>query len=237
MSSTVRPAAVVFDVFGTLVDWRGGVTAALRAFGERHGAVADWAAFADDWRGAYAPSMDRVRRGELARRNLDALQRVSLDTLLERYGIANVTPAERERLVRAWHALPAWPDAAAGLRRLRERCIVATLSNGHLALQVALTRAAGLAFDTLFSADLFRHYKPDPQTYRGACELLDLPPERVMLAAAHPSDLRAAQACDLRTAFIARPLEFGPHAPAPPDPAEFDVHADSVTSLAEQLAG
>ena len=214
MDERALPAALLFDVFGTLVDWRTGVTDALRAFGERLGVAADWAAFADDWRGAYAPSMDRVRRGDLPWRNLDELHRASLLTLFEGRGFANVPDVEIERVVRAWHALPPWPDTAAGLRRLRERFIIASLSNGNVALQIDLRRHAGLPFDMLFSAELFGHYKPDAETYLGACAMLGLAPDRVMLVAAHPNDLEAARSFGLRTAFVARPLEHGPAAPA-----------------------
>jgi len=229
------PAALLFDVFGTLVDWRGGVIGALRAFGERVAVSADWAAFADDWRGAYVPSMDRVRRGELPWQNLDALHSASLDLLFERYGIGEIGAAERARVVRAWHALPPWPDTVAGLTRLRERFIVASLSNGNIALQVALRRHAGLPFDMLFSAETFGHYKPDAQTYLGACALLDLEPAAVMLVAAHNDDLLAAQACGLQTAFIARPLEHGP-ATGECRPADAIAYAaDSLESLADLL--
>ncbi|MGD0474053.1 MAG: haloacid dehalogenase type II [Candidatus Velthaea sp.] len=227
--------ALLFDVFGTLVDWRSGVIGALRAFGERAGASVDWAAFADDWRRAYAPSMDRVRRGDLSWQNLDALHRASLTVLLERYGIEGVDAAQVDRVARAWHALPAWPDTVPGLRRLRERFIVASLSNGNVALQVDLSRHAGLALDMLFSAELFGHYKPDAQTYLGACALLDLPPARVMLVAAHNDDLEAAKACGLLTAFVARPLEWGPSAPEVKAAAGADVCVDSLQTLAQRF--
>jgi 2-haloacid dehalogenase len=234
-----RPRALLFDVFGTLVDWRTGVIDALAQFGARRGISADWARLADDWRAAYGPAMDRVRRGEIAWRNLDALHRTSLDALFERYGLAG-DDADRVQLVGAWHALPPWPDVAAGLRRLRAVAIVATLSNGNVALQVDLVRHAGLAFDMLFSAELFGHYKPDAQTYLGACALLDLAPARVMLVAAHPSDLRAARANGLRTAFVVRPLEYGStvHSPAgadAADAAEFDERVAGLDELAQRL--
>lgn len=207
---TTPPAALLFDVFGTLVDWRSSIIAELETFGERRGVVADWTALADDWRRAYVPSMDRVRRGQIPWQNLDELHRASLAVLLDRYGIAAFGTAERDVLVRAWHRLTPWPDVVTGLGRLRERFIVASLSNGNVALQVNLCRYAGLSFDMLFSAELFHRYKPDPQTYLGACALLDLPPERVMLVAAHNSDLLAAAALGLRSAFVCRSTEYGP---------------------------
>ncbi len=204
------PAALLFDVFGTLVDWRTSIISEFTVFGERHAISADWAALVDDWRRAYVPSMDRVRRGEIAWRNLDALHRESLDTLIERYGLGAIDAHERDRLARAWHRLEPWPDVIAGLERLRRRFILASLSNGNIALQVALRRYAGLPFDMLFSAETFGHYKPDPRTYRGACALLDLEPADVMLVAAHNGDLLAAKALGLQTAFVARPREYGP---------------------------
>jgi 2-haloacid dehalogenase len=227
--------ALLFDVFGTLVDWRTGVMDALRAFSERSRVDADWAAFADDWRAAYAPSMDRVRRGEIAWRNLDALHRESLVTLFERYGIAGVAAGECDRVARAWHALPPWPDTVPGLRRLRERSIVASLSNGNVALQIDLVRHAQLPLDMLFSAELFEHYKPDAQTYLGACALLDLAPAQVMLVAAHSDDLAAAKSFGLRTAFVARPREWGPHPREVTAAAGVDLNVDSLEMLAQQL--
>jgi 2-haloacid dehalogenase len=227
---------LLFDVFGTLVDWRTGVITALRRFGERQGVTADWAAFADDWRAAYEPSMDRVRRGETVWKNLDALHRESLVALLERHGLDPIDAAECARVARAWHALPPWPDVVAGLGRLRERFIVASLSNGNIALQVNLRRYAELPLDMLFSPELFGHYKPDAQTYLGACTLLDLPPPQVMLVAAHPSDLAAAKACGLRTAFVARPLEFGARAVVDSSAAAgSDYRVDDLESLALAL--
>ncbi len=232
--STVA-TALLFDVFGTLVDWRGGVIEALRTFAARTGISADWAAFADDWRAAYGPSMDRVRRGEVGWQNLDALHAASLAELLERYGAGDAGGEERARLVKAWHALRPWPDVVGGLERLRRRFIVASLSNGNIALQIDLRRHAELPLDMLFSAELFGHYKPDPQTYLGACALLDLRPERVMLVAAHTGDLLAAQACGLQTAFIARPLEHGVGGAVDTGSAAVDLHADGIDALAQRL--
>jgi 2-haloacid dehalogenase len=223
-------------VFGTLVDWRTSLIHELRDFGTRNGTPADWPAFVDDWRAAYGPSMDRVRHGEIAWQNLDALHRASLEMLFERYGIRGVSDGECDRIARAWHRLDPWPDTVAGLTRLRERFIVASLSNGNVALQVDLRRHAGLPFDMLFSAELFGHYKPDPQTYLGACALLDLPPSRTMLAAAHPSDLVAAKSCGLQTAFIARPLESGPaQAGNQTAPQGVDYSVATVELLASRL--
>jgi 2-haloacid dehalogenase len=220
-------AALVFDVFGTVVDWRGSLIRELKNF------VPDPAAFADRWRGEYKPSMDRVRSGALPWTNLDGLHRESLDRLL---GNTQRDEATRDHIVRAWHRLSPWPDSVAGLTRLKKRYIIATLSNGNVALLVNMAKNAGLPWDTIFSAELFRHYKPDPEVYRGAVALLGVPADQVMMVAAHNSDLVAAQREGLRAAFVARPTEHGPgqktdlraeHA--------FDYAVTSMEGLAEKL--
>ncbi len=232
-----RPKAVLFDVFGTVVDWRGSLIRAFTEFGRGQGIEADWAGLVDAWRGAYRPSLDQVRHGERPWCTLDALHRASLETLLPRFGLDALDEAARQFTVRAWHALDPWPDVVEGLSRLKKSAIIGTLSNGHTALLVRMARRAGLPWDVVFGADMFRHYKPDPETYLGAASFLDLAPGEVMLAAAHPSDLAAARAVGLRTAFIPRPLEHGPgHAPPAP-PEGVDVTAESVGVLAAWLEG
>jgi 2-haloacid dehalogenase len=202
--------ALVFDVFGTLVDWRTSLIGFFEGFGRERGVEADWPSLVDEWRGAYAPSMQRVRSGELPWTNLDALHRASFDDLADRFGLGALGYAERERCVRAWHALEPWSDVHEGMERLHRAFILATLSNGNVALLIDLARHARLPFDMVFSAELFRHYKPDLEVYRGAIELLGLAPAEVMLVAAHNRDLHAAATCGLRTAFVARPSEYGP---------------------------
>lgn len=228
--------AIVFDVFGTVVDWRASLIEDLTGFGRARGLSADWPALVDAWRRAYRPSMDRVRNGERQWTVLDDLHRESLADLVGRFGLPGLSAADLEEITLLWHRLRPWPDSPAGLDRLRRRFIVGSLSNGNMALQVDLAKSAGLPWDVIFGSDLFHHYKPDPETYLGACGLLRLPPERVMLAAAHNDDLRAAQTHGLRTGFIARPAEYGPHRnrDSAPD-GEWDVVADSITGLAEQL--
>jgi 2-haloacid dehalogenase len=181
-----RVRALFFDVFGTLFDWRTSLIRSLNAFGERTGTACDWEALVDAWRGAYVPSMARVRARELA-------------------------ADDRAWIVRRWHALDPWPDVAVGLARLRDRYVLSTLSNGSVALLVALARRADLRFDTILCAESFRHYKPDPETYLGAAAMLGYEPREAMLVAAHNDDLQAAASLGFRTAFVARPTEYGPH--------------------------
>ncbi len=204
--------ALVFDVFGTLVDWRTSLIADLSAFGGERGlAAVDWPALVDAWRGAYVPSMERVRRGELPWTSLDALHRASFDLLAARFGVAGALDEDARRwCVDRWHRLRPWPDTVAGLERLRARYVLGTLSNGNVRLLADLAKSAPLPVDLILSAELFRHYKPDPEVYRGAVELLAAAPERVMMVAAHNGDLHAAAALGLRTAFVARPTEYGP---------------------------
>ena len=202
--------ALTFDVFGTVVDWRSSVIAEGRALGARKNIQADWAKFADAWRGGYGPSMDRVRKGEIPWTNIDRLHRLTLDRLLVEFGIQGLSEAEIDHLNRVWHRLQPWPDAVAGLTRLRRKFTLATLSNGNVALLVNMARNAGLPWDCVLSAELARRYKPDPEVYRMAANLLGLEPREVMMVAAHVGDLRAAAAVGFQTAFVTRPLEFGP---------------------------
>jgi 2-haloacid dehalogenase len=234
--SLTNPQALAFDVFGTVVDWRGSIIRELETFGQTNGLDQDWAAFADSWRAGYAPAMDRVRRGGLPWTKIDALHRMTLDDLLEQAGIDSLSGDDVEHLNRAWHRLDPWPDSVAGLTRLKERFIITTLSNGNVSLLTNMAKRAGLPWDCVISAELFRHYKPDPQAYLGCAELLDIPPGQLMLVAAHPDDLRSARSAGLMTAFVARPLERGPARPLPEYSAdEFDFTATDFLDLAEQL--
>ena len=231
-----NPRALIFDVFGTVVDWRGSVIRDLEELGSEKGIAADWPAFADAWRGRYAPSMDRVRRGELPWTKLDDLHRASLEELLDEFGVEGLSENEKDNLNRVWHRLDPWPDAAEGLTRLKERYVIAPLSNGNVALLTNMAKRTGLPWDLILSAELVRHYKPDPETYLCAPELLDLRPEEVMMVAAHVNDLHAARENGLLTAYVPRPLEFGPGAEAdPPDPS-FDLVANDFIELARKLA-
>jgi 2-haloacid dehalogenase len=231
------PEALVFDVFGTVVDWRSTIVREGEALGREKDLHVDWAAFADAWRSRYAPSMDRVRRGEIPWTKLDDLHRASLEELLTEFGVEALSEEDKDRFNRVWHRLDPWPDAVEGLARLKDRYVIAPLSNGNVALLVNMAKKAGLPWDLILSSELVRHYKPDPETYLMAPDLLDLRPEQVMMVAAHPHDLRAARENGLRTAYVPRPLEFGPGKEAePPDPS-FDLVAGDFIELDRKLAG
>jgi 2-haloacid dehalogenase len=228
--------AIVFDTFGTLVDWRASIVAELEAFGRERGIDAEWAGFTDAWRGAYRPNMNRVRTGELPWTKLDDLHAMELEALLDRFGVTGLDAQAKRRLNRVWHRLDPWPDTVPALTRLRERFVLAPLSNGNVALLTNLAKRAGIPFDLILSAELARHYKPDPQTYRMPCELLDLAPHQVMMVAAHNDDLIAAAKEGLRTGFIPRPSEYGPHQKKDfRAEAEFDVVGEDLEDLATQV--
>ena len=229
--AAVQVRALVFDVFGTVVDWRSSVAAEVRALGW----PVDPGAFADAWRAGYVPAMQAVRDGRLPWMHIDALHRRILDALLGERGLSP-PEAEVAELNRVWHRLAPWPDSVAGLQRLKAQFPVCTLSNGNVSLLLDMARNAGLPWDTIFSAELFGHYKPDAEVYLGAARLLDLLPEQVLMVAAHPSDLRAAAACGLKTAYVPRPLERGPGGAMEPwTPGEFDVVAEDFMALAAAL--
>ncbi|CAD5373237.1 Haloacid dehalogenase [Rubrivivax sp. A210] len=233
MASEIR--ALSFDIFGTVVDWRSTLIREGSALGRRLGLDVDWAAFADAWRAGYQPAMQEVRSGALPWTHIDALHRRILDRLLAERGITLAEP-DAAAFNRVWHRLAPWPDSVPGLQRLKPRYTLATLSNGNLSLLVAMARHAGLPWDAVLSAELFRHYKPDREVYLGAARLLDLHPQQLLMVAAHPGDLRAAAACGLRTAYVARPLEHGPGGAMEAwREGEFDFVADSLVALADQL--
>jgi 2-haloacid dehalogenase len=229
-----RLRVLLFDVFGTLVDWRSSLIDLAAANAARAGLQADWVAIVDDWRRAYQPALDEVRRGA-GWRDLDSVQRETLRDVLARHGVRLPAP-DQESLVTGWRQLRAWPDSREGLDRLRRGHVTATLSNGHLALLADLLKFAGLRVDALLSAQLAGSYKPDPEVYLTALRLLDCPPAEAGMVAAHPSDLRAAAALGLRPIFVRRPLEWGPGVPpAEPPLLEGLIDADGLDRLAEAL--
>ena len=225
---------LAFDTFGTVVDWHG----SIRREVERDFPGIDGSAFARAWRAGYKPAMARVMRGEQGWTLIDDLHRGILDEILPRFGLDHLGQAQRAHLNRTWHRLDPWPDVPAGLARLRRRRLVCTLSNGNLGLLARWSHHGGLSWDCLLSAEVFRAYKPDPATYLGVARVFDVPPQRVMLVAAHHDDLAAARACGLRTAYIERPLEFGADAPKDVSPHEGnDLHCRDLGALADLLGG
>jgi 2-haloacid dehalogenase len=227
---------LVFDTFGTVVDWRSSVIAEGQRLGKAKRLNVDWAAFADDWRGGYGPAMNRVRRGELPWTKLDALHRMTLDTLLVKHRIEGLTEAEIAHFNLVWHRLDPWSDAVAGLTRLKRRYVIGPLSNGNVSLLTNMAKHAGLPWDCILSTELVRRYKPDRETYLMPVELFDLQPAQVMMVAAHVGDLQAAQALGLRTAYVHRPREYGPsRTPTRPEPGRFDLMANDFRELARQL--
>ena len=231
--------ALVFDVFGTVVDWRGSIIREGEALAAK-GLQVDWPAFADAWRAGYQPAMQRVRvsdgGSEGGWANIDTLHREILDGLLPRFGLDMLTEAERAHLNRVWHRLEPWSDSVRGLRQLKSHFVISTLSNGNVALLVNMAKHARLPWDCVLSAELFRHYKPDPEVYQGAARLLGFEPAQVLMVAAHPGDLAAAERAGLRTAYVPRPLEHGRGgAMEPVGDLRFDVVAADFIALAEQL--
>jgi 2-haloacid dehalogenase len=233
-SSTIK--ALTFDVFGTVVDWRGSIIREGEVFGKARGIDVDWARFADAWRGGYGPAMGRVRRGELPWTNIDGLHRMILERLLDEFEISGLNEAEKDHLNRVWHRLTPWPDVISGLKRLRKKFIVAALSNGNIALLTNMAKYASLPWDCILSSELAKHYKPDPEVYQTTADLLGLPPNQVMMVAAHHHDLRGAQGVGFKTAFVPRPKEYGPDRvpDSTPDPS-FDLVATDFNNLSSKL--
>ena len=226
------PRILAFDIFGTVVDWHGSIAREVSALYPQ----VDADAFALAWREGYKPAMQRVRSGELGWTRIDELHRLILDGMLPSFGLDHLNDSERQHLNRVWHRLQAWPDSVEGLTRLKKRFTICTLSNGNIGLLTNMAKRAGLPWDCILSAEVFRAYKPDPATYLGVASTFDAAPEEVMLVAAHQDDLDAARALGLQTAYIERPLEFGAaHVKdVSPDPAN-TWHARSLTHLADQL--
>jgi 2-haloacid dehalogenase len=227
--------ALFFDVFGTLVDWRSGVAREAARVLEPFGYALDWLAFADAWRDQYQPSMDEVRAGLVPFCKLDVLHRRNLERILPRFGVSALAEAALRDLNLAWHRLDAWPDAAPGLGRLKQRFLVAPVSNGNISLMVDLARRNGLPWDAILGAETAGDYKPKPRVYLAACEAFDLPPRDCVMVAAHSRDLAAAAACGLRTAHIARANERGPGRGEAAPSVPVDYAAAGLQDLAGQL--
>jgi 2-haloacid dehalogenase len=236
MSKTPKPLPKVlaFDVFGTVVDWHGSIAAEVA----RLNLAVDPNAFASAWREGYKPAMARVRSGELGWTKIDDLHRLILDQVLNQFGIDSLSEDQKVHLNYIWHRLQPWPDSVEGLHQLKQHFTIVTLSNGNLSLLANMAKNAGLPWDLILSAEVFRHYKPDPETYLGVAATFDVKPEEVMLVAAHKDDLVAAHALGLQTAFIERPKEFGPtHLRNDMQREEWvDYHASDFKDLAKQLS-
>jgi 2-haloacid dehalogenase len=228
--------ALFFDVFGTLVDWRGSIAREARAILAPVGVAIDWQAFADAWRGQYQPAMDEVRSGRLPFSKLDVLHRRNLDVILKDFELDNVDDSTRANLNLAWHRLDAWPDTKPGLERLRTKFRIAPCSNGNISLMVDLARRNALVWDAILGAEIARDYKPKPVVYLSAAAAFDCEPHEAMMVAAHSSDLAAAAATGLRTAFIARPDEYGSGKGEHRASVQVDLSAESLIALADRLA-
>jgi 2-haloacid dehalogenase len=223
---------LAFDIFGTVVDWHGSIAREVEALQPG----IDGGAFALAWRAGYQPAMQKVRSGEIGWTLIDDLHRMILDELLVQFGLTHLDEARRHHLNKAWHRLDAWPDAVAGLTRLKSRFTICSLSNGNIGLLANMAKHAGLPWDCVLSAEVFRAYKPDPAVYLGAARVFDVPPQQAMLVAAHHDDLAAARACGLRTAYVERPLEMGVAHPKDVSPdARNDLHAHDLNHLADLL--
>lgn len=227
--------AIVFDVFGTLVDWHTCIAREAREALQPLGLNTDWSEFALAWRAEYQPAMEEVRAGRIPFCKLDVLHRRNLDIVLQQLNFQAVPEQMRQHLTQAWHRLDAWPDVTPGLQELKPHFLLAPCSNGHIALMVHLARRNGFPWDAILGADLARDYKPKPGVYLACADAFDIQPEQTLMVAAHSSDLKAAQACGLRTAFIARPAEYGPQGGETHAPFSVDFSASGIEDLAKQL--
>ena len=234
---TVNPIkAVVFDTFGTVVDWRSSITKDFRAFGKQKAIDIPWEAFVDEWKTAYKPGMDAVRGGVWPWTKVGKIYRSKLEAILPKYGIDTLTEDEKSYLNHAWHRLNPWPDSVAGLTRLKKRYVISTLSNADVDCLVDMAKNAGLPWDVILCAEIFRHYKPDPEVYQGAIALLNLRPHEIMLVAAHNYDLRAARSHGMRTGFVLRATEYGPNQETDLKAEEdWDIVASDFFGLADAL--
>jgi 2-haloacid dehalogenase len=230
--------ALVFDVFGTCVDWRGSIIRAGEEIGRKHGLNVDWPLLADEWRrDGYIGPIAKIRSGEMPYVSSDVLFRRKLDELLPKYGVSGLPEADVHHLAQGWRRLDPWPDTVDGLNQLKQKYVIAPLSNGTFATLTHMAKRGGMPWDCIIATELRQTFKPDPKAYLLAAELLDLQPEQVMLVAAHERDLQGAQAAGLHAALVPRPAEWGPEAPplTPPAPGAFDFVAKDFVDLARQL--
>ena len=231
------PRALFFDVFGTLVDWRQGIARESEAILSPLGHRLDWLAFADDWRAQYQPTLEQVRSGKRAYEKLDALHRENVQPVLARFGVSDASDDTLDALTNAWRRLPAWPDVPEGLARLRERFLLAPVSNGNISMMAMLARRNGFPWDAILGAELADDYKPNAEVYLAACAAFDLAPAQCVMVAAHTYDLKAAAALGLRTAHVARPDEYGPGKGESAPGISVDWAAPDLTALADLMCG
>jgi 2-haloacid dehalogenase len=226
------PKVLAFDIFGTVVDWHGSIAREVDAM--KLGVSGD--EFALAWRAGYKPAMQRVMSGELGWTLIDDLHRMILDGVLDKFGVRHLDETQKKHLNKVWHRLDPWPDSVRGLTRLKSKFTICTLSNGNIGLLADMAKRAGLPWDCILSAEVFRAYKPDPATYLGVARVFDVAPGEAMLVAAHHEDLAGARGCGLRTAYVERPLEFGPSQPKDVSPKpENEFHATDLMALADLL--
>ena len=228
--------AMTFDVFGTVVDWRSSIAREAKMMGEQKGFDFDWDNFADKWRAGYGPSMNKVRTGELPWTKIDVLHRMILDELLSEYNITNLTEPEKDHFNRAWHRLDPWPDSVPGLTELKKNYVISPLSNGNVALLVNMAKYGGLPWDTVLSAELAQHYKPDPEAYQSTSEFLGFPIEQIMMVAAHKNDLKSAKGQGMMTGYIPRPKEHGPNTTVDSNPEDYiDIIGENFVDFANKM--
>ena len=228
--------AMTFDVFGTVVDWRSSIAREAKMMGEQKGFDFDWDNFADKWRAGYGPSMNKVRTGELPWTKIDVLHRMILDELLSEYNITNLTESEKDHFNRAWHRLDPWPVSVPGLTELKKNYVISPLSNGNVALLVNMAKYGGLPWDTVLSAELAQHYKPDPEAYQSTSEFLGFPIEQIMMVAAHKNDLKSAKGQGMMTGYIPRPKEHGPNTTVDSNPEDYiDIIGENFVDFANKM--
>ena len=228
--------AMTFDVFGTVVDWRSSIAREAKMMGEQKGFDFDWDNFADKWRAGYGPSMNKVRTGELPWTKIDVLHRMILDELLSEYNITSLTESEKDHFNRAWHRLDPWPDSVPGLTELKKNYVISPLSNGNVALLVNMAKYGGLPWDTVLSAELAQHYKPDPEAYQSTSEFLGFPIEQIMMVAAHKNDLKSAKGQGMMTGYIPRPKEHGPNTTVDSNPEDYiDIIGENFVAFANKM--
>lgn len=226
----------IFDVFGTVVDWRGSLIADLPALGKKYGIETDWTSFADDWRGLYQPQMGRVRKGELPWTRIDDLHKEAFEMLLKKRGLKHPGEEGSWEFTHLWHRLRPWPDSVEGIGLMKKKYVVSTLSNGNVALLINMAKNSGIPWDHCFSGETFHHYKPDPEAYLGVVDSMYLKPHQVMLCAAHNNDLAAAQKCGLSTGYINRPYEHGPNQKVDfKATGDWDAVGDTIIELAKKI--